>query len=212
MRIKWHGHSCFSIESGGKILLTDPFDKSVGYKIPNIEPDLVTESHQHFDHNAHHLLKGNFEVIKDPGEYARLGFSIRGYLTYHDTSRGAERGTNIIFDITTSEGIRVVHLGDLGAMPENDLFEKLQEIDVLLIPVGGVYTIEPAEAKALSDKLSPRVIIPMHFKTEALKFNLAPVEKFLGYFDNYYEEREELLVYRKEELSKLKVKVIKLKY
>ncbi|OAA31092.1 hypothetical protein AT15_08945 [Kosmotoga arenicorallina S304] len=211
MKIRWYGHSCFSIESTGKILLTDPFDRSVGYEIPAVEPDLVTESHQHFDHNAHNLLKGSFEVIKDPGEYARFGFAIRGYLTYHDSSRGAERGTNIIFDITVPEGIRVVHLGDLGTVPEKDLLEKLKEPDVLLIPVGGVYTIDSIKAKELCDELSPKVVIPMHFKTKSLKFNLAPVDEFLKYFNNY-EEREELLVKTREEFSKIKVRVIKLKY
>ncbi|AKI97192.1 MBL fold metallo-hydrolase [Kosmotoga pacifica] len=211
MRIKWHGHSCFSIESGGKILLTDPFDKSVGYKIPDVNPDLITESHQHFDHNAHHLLKGNFEVIDKLGEYSRDGFVIKGYLTYHDSSRGAERGTNIVFEFTTPDGIRILHLGDLGVILERDLINKVKNPDILMIPVGGVYTIGPSEAFDLSKELAPKIVIPMHFKTEALKFKLISPEDFLSHFDSY-EEKEELLITSREELSKLNMKVIKLKY
>lgn len=182
--MKWHGHSCFSIKSAGKILLTDPFDESVGYKIPNIEPDIITESHQHFDHNAHRLIEGKYEVITEPDERKLYDFTIKGYETFHDKESGVLRGDNIIFDIMTPEGFRVVHCGDLGHYPDPELVEKLKGTGILLLPVGGVYTISAKEAAKLAKEIAPSVVVPMHFRTPVLKFELEPVKNFLDFFDN----------------------------
>jgi L-ascorbate metabolism protein UlaG (beta-lactamase superfamily) len=184
MKITWFGHACFALEMEGKTIVTDPFDESVGYPIPNITADVVTESHQHFDHNAHHLVKGNFRVIDSPGTYTVNGIRIKGVETFHDPSHGRERGKNIVF-VFEGEGIKVCHLGDLGHVLTPTQVKEIGEVDVLLVPVGGTYTIGPKEAKEVADLLNAKIIIPMHYKTKYLKFNLLLVDDFLKLFDSY---------------------------
>ncbi len=178
MLIRWHGHACFTIESAGKTLLTDPFDSSVGYAIPDIEPDIVTESHQHFDHNAHHLLKGNFNLIKETGHFFVEGYRINGFLTYHDEFKGKKRGTNIIYEIITPDGFRIVHLGDLGESLSRELEQKLMHPDILMIPVGGIYTIGPKEAHNLANELKPSIVIPMAFQNKKPKIRAKGTGEF----------------------------------
>ena len=186
MRIRWFGHSCFLLEpsSGYPKILTDPFDDSVGYPIPNVEPDLITESHQHFDHNAHRFIKGKYDVLKRSGSFERDGIKITGILTYHDKSHGRERGENLVFRIEFPEGITVVHLGDLGHILDRKTVETLKPVNVLLIPVGGYFTIEPDEAKKVCEQLDPNIIIPMHYRTKYMNFPIKPVENFTRLFDN----------------------------
>lgn len=165
MLIEWYGHSCFRIAlENGKKIVTDPFDDTVGYDQPNIEADYVLESHQHHDHNCHKIIKGNYELIQKSGVYDLDGFSIKGYDTYHDKEAGAARGKDVIFTIH-AEGIVVCHMGDIGLVPDKELYDKIGRVDILMIPVGGFFTIDAAEAFAVVEKLQPNITLPMHYRT-----------------------------------------------
>lgn len=204
MKITWFGHACFLIEMEGIRIVTDPFDETVGYPIPNVTADVVTESHQHFDHNAHHLVRGNFRLIKEAGEYEIGKVKVKGIETYHDTKSGRERGKNIVF-VFEGEGMRVCHLGDLGHVPTNDQVRSIGEVDVLLVPVGGTFTIGPKEAKEVVNLIKPTVTIPMHYKTRYLKFNLLPVDDFLKLFEGYERAGKTLEFFEKPREKKVMV-------
>ncbi len=185
MKIRYLGHSAFVLTSDrGKKVLTDPYesgsyDGAVGYKPITERVDVVTASHEHADHFFTDGLPAGFEVVKTPGRHDVAGFSINGVKTYHDTSRGKERGTNIVFNIDV-DGVRVCHLGDLGHTLSGEEAAAVGEVDVLLVPVGGYFTIGPREALDVIKALGPTVVIPMHYKTDALNFPIAPVEDFLS--------------------------------
>lgn len=183
MKLTWFGHACFLIEHQNVRILTDPFDSSVGYKVPNVTVDIVTESHQHFDHNAHHLLKGDFQVVKEAGEYNFKSVKIKGVKTFHDESQGSKRGINIVF-VFQFEGWKLAHLGDLGHVLSPQQVEQIGQVNVLLVPVGGTFTIGPEEAKRVVEQLQPNVVVPMHYKTKYIRFDLRPVEDFLKSFTN----------------------------
>lgn len=179
MKIKWFGHSSFGIEYMNVKILTDPFNETVGYPLPNYQPDIITESHQHFDHNAHHLIKGKYILINTPGEHLSKGVKIIGLKTYHDKVKGRERGENIIFKFKFSDGLTAAHFGDLGHIPDDSVMKELENIDIVMIPVGGYYTIDAEEAKEIINILNPKIIIPMHFKTKYIKFPINTVENFI---------------------------------
>jgi L-ascorbate metabolism protein UlaG (beta-lactamase superfamily) len=183
MKIRWFGHACFLLEAeDGTKVITDPFDESVGYRIPEEKPDIVTVSHNHFDHNAVDLLQGNPEVVKDVGEREIKGIIFKGIKSFHDKSRGAERGTNTIF-VFALDGVRLCHLGDLGHLLSSEQQEEIGEVDVLFIPVGGTFTIDGREAREVSKQLNPKLIIPMHYKTESCSIGIDSYEKFLKGFE-----------------------------
>ncbi|MBL7073927.1 MBL fold metallo-hydrolase [candidate division KSB1 bacterium] len=184
MIITWLGHSAFLIKAeDGRKVLTDPYeagsyDGAVGYgKIEDVV-DVVIVSHEHPDHFDVKSLKGSPTVVKGVGTYKVGGFVFNGVATYHDQSRGRERGGNTIFSFDV-DGFRVCHLGDLGHVLSANEVASIGTVDVLFIPVGGFYTINADEAKRVVDQLNPRVVIPMHFKTEVLGFPIAPVDPFL---------------------------------
>jgi L-ascorbate metabolism protein UlaG (beta-lactamase superfamily) len=180
MKIRWYGHACFLFTSKDGIkVLTDPFDNSVGYPIPDVEPNIVTTSHEHFDHNAVNLLKGKFTTLKGKVEKEELGIKIKSISSYHDESLGSKRGENYIFVFTIDE-ITIAHLGDLGHILTKEDVEKLGKIDILCIPVGGIYTVDAKQAVEIVEKVNPKIVIPMHYKTSHLKFDLAPVDNFLS--------------------------------
>lgn len=184
MKITWHGHSSFLIESSTGIkLLTDPFDESVGYNVFKKDVDLVTISHQHFDHNYTKSIKNNPRIIKDIGSYSYDNINIKGILSYHDHDLGAKRGENIIYVIEV-DGFRICHLGDLGHTLSKEILDKIGAIDVLLIPVGGNYTIDGKEAMKVATSINSNIIIPMHYKTPYLSFPLDGVEPFITAMNN----------------------------
>ena len=211
MKIRWFGHACFSLESMGKTILIDPFDESVGYQIPDITPDVVLESHQHFDHAAHNLVKGDFELVGDPSSREIAGFAIKGYRSFHDEQHGSKRGDNILFEVTTPEGIRVLHCGDLGHMLSEDTIEKLKEPHVFMVPVGGVYTIDGKIAADLCKLVYPNIVIPMHYKTPPLKFGLSSANEFLESFEDI-EEKKDLSISSPADVEEFRCKVIVLDY
>jgi L-ascorbate metabolism protein UlaG (beta-lactamase superfamily) len=181
MEITWYGHSCFLIkDSNEKRLLTDPYDRSLGYIMPNESVDIVLISHQHFDHNYSEELPGTPCIITDCGLHNVSNISINGIPSYHDKVHGAKRGENIIFIFEMDE-LRLCHLGDLGHLLTDEDINSIGEIDVLFIPVGGNYTIDGKEASIITKSLSPKIVIPMHYKTSTLSFPLEGVEHFVKY-------------------------------
>lgn len=182
MYISQLGHSCFKIQDkqgpGGITVITDPFDKSTGLKMPSLEADIVTVSHDHHDHNNTGAIRGNPFIINSAGEYDIKGIMIEGVESYHDDKQGAERGKNIIYRIEIDD-ITVAHLGDLGQVLDNKQLEKLVGVDILLIPVGGIYTLDAKKAVEVVSQIEPRIVIPMHYKVKGLKININGVDKFV---------------------------------
>lgn len=180
MKIKWLGHSCFLLTSNRGIkILTDPFDEKVGYSAPSVEADIVTVSHGHYDHSNTNAVKGSFEIINKSGSYLSKGVEIKGVQTFHDEQKGQKRGGNIVFRLGI-DGVRLCHCGDLGHVLTEEQAKEIGKIDVLLVPVGGTYTIDADGAIKVMKLLKPAITIPMHFKTEALTFSLDGANKFLA--------------------------------
>lgn len=188
MIIRWLGHACFHCQGEGISLLTDPFDEEVGYPLPQVEADIVTVSHDHYDHNAVSLLPGDPEVVREAGNYHFQSLEIKGFPVFHDEVRGAKRGENIIF-VWEMDGLRLCHLGDLGHLLDEATVKNIGEIDILMVPVGGVFTIDAREARDVVAQLQPRLVIPMHYKTPALSFELDVAEKFTLYFDRVQQDK-----------------------
>lgn len=183
MKIKWYGHSAFLIttESGTRIII-DPYQSgafggALAYGKIAEEADIVLSSHDHDDHNYVGDIKGKFNLIKTPGDHTQAGVNVQGIPTFHDQSGGKERGQNIIF-VIEADGLRIAHLGDLGHVLDKEVLDKMGRLDVLLAPVGGFYTIDPAEATKIVNDVGPAVTIPMHFKTGKCDFPIAPVTEF----------------------------------
>jgi L-ascorbate metabolism protein UlaG (beta-lactamase superfamily) len=181
VEIRWLGHACFLITAGdGTRILTDPFDDTVGYDLPTVPADIVTVSHAHFDHSNVGVVQGSPEVMNSPGDRWFGGVRIRGVQTCHDTKGGALRGNNIVFIIETDD-IAICHAGDLGHVPSDETAKSIGRVDVLLIPVGGTYTLDAKGAHEAVRKLDPRIVIPMHYKTPDLKMTeLDSAERFLA--------------------------------
>ena len=179
MKIKWLGHACFLLtaESGVRVL-ADPFDDKVGYPLPQVEVDIVTVSHSHSDHSYTQALRGNFSVFDQAGLFECQGIGIQGFSTFHDAEQGAIRGLNLVFKITM-DGISVLHCGDLGHILSVELAREIGRVDVLLVPVGGRYTIDCNQAFELTRLLNPAITIPMHYQTPVLTFPIQPVDPFL---------------------------------
>jgi len=179
MKITWYGHSCFKITTNSTVIVTDPFSKDIGLKPPHCEADIVTVSHDHYDHNNISALRGTPFVINGPGKYEFKGKEIQGIESFHDNKKGEERGLNTIFTIKI-EDIKICHLGDLGQEKlTNEQLEDLGEIDVLIIPIGGVYTIGGEEAVNIINQIEPKIVIPAHYKIPHLTIKLEGIETFL---------------------------------
>jgi L-ascorbate metabolism protein UlaG (beta-lactamase superfamily) len=201
MIITWLGHSCFKIQdkngAEGVTLVTDPFDKSVGIKVPSLEADIVTVSHDHGDHSNLSAVKGKPFVVDTPGEYEVKGVCIEGVAAKHDDKEGIERGSDVMFRIDM-EGITVVHLGDLGHVLDSKQVEKLAGTDILLLPVGGNYTIDAKKAVEVVSQLEPRIVIPMHYKIEGVKMDIEEVDKFVKEMGLEPRREDKLKISRKD--------------
>lgn len=157
------GHSSFKIKGKKATIITDPFNpQMVGIKFPKNEANVVTVSHNHEDHNFVEGVSGDAIVVQGPGEYEIKGVKIIGIPSFHDDKNGQERGKNTIYHIEADD-ITIAHLGDLGHKLGDSAIEFLNGVDVLMIPVGGIYTINPATAAAIITSLEPSIIIPMHY-------------------------------------------------
>lgn len=163
MNIRYLGHSSFALTGKNAKIVTDPFDsKMVGISYPSVTADVVTVSHDHPDHNATSAVGGDPVVLRIPGEYERKGARIYGYSSYHDDAKGLERGKNVIFKYVV-DGVVLLHVGDLGHLPDDALLEKLKDADILFVPVGGIYTIDKEMAKSLVTMIAPSIVVPMHY-------------------------------------------------
>jgi L-ascorbate metabolism protein UlaG (beta-lactamase superfamily) len=168
MTIEYLGHSSFKITFKSGSVVTDPFDKAdVGLKFPKTVADIVTVSHNHSDHNKTENVSDFKKILEGPGEYDINGISITAIASYHDDNKGEERGKNTIF-VFEAEDLRIAHLGDLGHTLSEKQMSAIGEVDVLMIPVGGVYTIDDTKAAEVARGLEPNFIIPMHFKKEGM--------------------------------------------
>lgn len=172
MYITWNGHSSFKIQGDKVTVVTDPYDKSIGLTLPRLSADIVTISHDHDDHNNSSAVKGVDDgkpfIIEKPGEYEIKEVFIYGIPSFHDDTQGADRGINTIYRIEI-DGISIAHLGDLGHDLEPKQLERLEGVDIVMIPVGGTYTIDAKQASSVISKLEPRIVIPMHYHIPSLK-------------------------------------------
>jgi L-ascorbate metabolism protein UlaG (beta-lactamase superfamily) len=178
MDIVWYGHSCFRIsERGQATIVTDPFDKDLGYEIPRLKADIVTVSHDAPGHNYLIAVKGYEHMISGPGEYEIGGVFILGVATYDQTLENPRRNVVYVFDYNS---LIVAHLGDLDHVPNQSMVDALGPIDVALIPVGGGKGLSSSQAAEVVSLLEPSIVVPMHYRTEALLgLELDPVDRFL---------------------------------
>ena len=181
MKIKWLGHASFLIssETGVKII-TDPYPQGSGlsYVPINEAADVVTMSHDHFDHNNVSSVPGKPQIITGSGNTNVKGIQFNGIAAHHDQSQGKERGANTIFCFSV-DGVKLCHLGDLGHRLSQEQIDEIGGIDILLVPIGGVFTIDAKMAGAVVDDLKPRVAIPMHYKTDKCDWPLNTVDDFV---------------------------------
>jgi len=186
MKITWFGHSCFRVElSSGIKIITDPYKPqaysgAVKYMPIGESADIVTVSHHHADHDFTEGVPAK-EVFDKEGTYAVGDIKIETVASYHDDTHGSQRGKNLIFIINT-EGLRLAHFGDLGTLDID--YGKLTGLDIVMVPVGGVFTVSYKDAAVLLDKLQPKIFIPMHFKTRKIEFDIDGVDKFIEGKDN----------------------------
>lgn len=181
MDISYLGHSAFRIKTKSASIVTDPFDNAIGLKFPKVSADIVTISHDHHDHNNAGAVGDVKKVVEGPGEYEIMGVSIIGLASFHDDKKGEERGKNTVF-IFEAEGLRIAHFGDLGHTLSEKFYEEMGDIDIALLPVGGVYTIDSNSAAEIVKTLEPSIVIPMHYQTEGLDpkafSDLEDIDKF----------------------------------
>jgi len=202
MIITWLGQSAFKLQdkigSDGVTVVTDPYGKETGLKMPSFEADIITVSHDHTDHNNIDALRGAPFIIDCAGEYDTKGILIEGIDSYHDEEEGKLRGGNIIYRIEIDD-ISIVHLGDLGHVLNNEQLEKLVGTDILLIPVGGKDTLDAKKAVEVISQIEPRLVIPMHYKVDGLAYeDLDSIEKFIKEIGIEPSREEKLKISKKD--------------
>jgi len=179
MRLEWIGHACFQLAAqDGTTVITDPYDESVGIDMVPLQADLITMSHEHHDHCETSMIVGRPVIARGTQEVQVGSVMAKAVSSYHDDAQGAKRGPNAIriFEI---DGMKVVHMGDQGCMPDAAALQAIAGADVMMIPVGGTYTVDAREAKAIVDCAKPRCVIPMHVKTRRCPYPIAKVDGFL---------------------------------
>ena len=179
MKLKWLGHSCFELTLPGGVIVTDPYDDTVGYPPLHVRADAILSSHDHFDHNYFAAVEGDPAILNAPGFRETCGATITAVPSFHDDARGAKRGENLIH-LIEAEGLRVAHLGDLGHQPETDEQRAaLSNLDVMLIPIGGTFTLDTPAAVKLIEAFKPRCAIAMHFRNRYCHFNITDEAEFV---------------------------------
>mgnify|MGYP001140503062 CR=1 FL=1 len=218
MTIIWHGQSCFQITAtrnkGEQVsILIDPFSDEIGLKFPKLTADILLITHNHYDHNNIKAVSApttNSQpfLISGSGEYEIKNVSIEGIHSWHDTSEGEEQGGNTVY-IIEAEDLKLCHLGDFGQkeLTEEQL-EKIGEVDILMIPIGGIYTISAKEAVKVMSQLEPKVIIPMHYQIPKLKIKLDGLDKFLKMLGIKSITPENKLSIKKKDISPEEVKIV----
>ena len=177
-KIEWLGHCCFRITTGDGIrILIDPFDDSIGYRVPDYNCDVLLLSHGHYDSGAYHLVPKPYELIDMKGEGSAAGIGFKAFECDHDTNKGKDFGKVLIF-VFEIEGIKYGYFSHIGVMPRGWQVEEIGRIDVAFVPVGGIFALGASQAKALCDTVRAKIIFPMHFKTDVLNFTLAGITEF----------------------------------
>ena len=213
MNISWYGHSWFKIQTKAKrggedvVIITDPFDKSIGLRRPQGQANIVTVSHNHNDHNDTELLKGDFFVADSPGEFSIQGVTIEGISSFHDNKEGLDRGRNTIFVFET-EDLRVCHLGDLGHELTEDQIDAIGDVDILMIPIGGTYTLDAKGAKKVVGQIEPKIIIPMHYKIDGLTIELDDETEFCNELGTTIKDKLSRISLKKKDLEDVENKVM----
>lgn len=178
MDITWLGHSCFRIRGNQAVIITDPFPPGLGFTLGKQTADIVTISHPHPSHSYAQGVNESHRLVKGPGEYEISDVLILGITAYHDAVNGKSKGKNTVY-LMEVDGVNICHLGDIGHVLSDDQIEELGNVDILLIPVGGVSTINASMAAQTVRKVEPKIVIPMHYKTDKSTRDLEPVENFL---------------------------------
>ena len=192
MKIRYLGHSSFLLtESTGTAIVCDPYGDAVGFSMPAVSADAVTVSHHHFDHDNVKAVGGNPVILDREQGYELPGVVINAVKRFHDDRLGALRGENVIFKFRM-DGLDVCHLGDLGEECSSELIEAILPVNILLIPVGGNYTIDAAMAKEYVDRIMPDVVIPMHYRVKGCEVDIDKVDEFISLFDDESAECEEV--------------------
>ena len=186
MKIKWLGHSAFLITSANNIkIVTDPYTtgNGINYSPINETSDIVTVSHVHSDHSNISAIKGSPIILREKGTYLVKGVEIKAVPVHHDGTLGSQRGSNLVFCLKV-DGILVCHAGDLGHILSPRQIEEIGPVDVLMLPVGGFYTLNAQEAHLVAQSLKPHIVIPMHYKTPGTEYSIAGVQLFLKDLQN----------------------------
>ena len=204
MLIQWFGQACIKVTTkpglnGEVVAVFDPFDpKATGLSLPKLTADVVVVSHNHPDHNYLAGVHGEYFLINEPGEYEVKQTFFYGIPGYHDANEGTERGAITMY-LMESEGLSIAHLSDIGQGElTSEQLEYLEGVDILMLPVGGVYTVNAKQAAAIVGQVEPRIIIPLHYKLPGLKYDLEPVEKFVKELGLKAETMDKLKIVKKD--------------
>lgn len=181
LELTWYGQSMFAVCGGGVTVVVDPVPSEVGYRYDPVAADLVLITHGHFDHNYLAGVSGNPQTISASGSFDVSGLRVSGIDSFHDASRGTERGPIVIYSWEQA-GLKLAHFGDLGEEPGPDVMKKFKRLDIAMIPVGGVFTIDGEQAARFARNLAPAVVVPMHYGTRDCSIPLDPVDEFTRRF------------------------------
>lgn len=211
MIITWYGQSCFKIQSGELSLVIDPFSKEIGLTPPRSRTDILLVSHSHFDHANIETIPEGYFLIDGPGEYEIKGTAINGFPAFHDSQQGKELGLTAVYAIEI-EGIKICHLGDFGEEKISpELLEKIGEVDILMVPVGGKFTLDAEAAANAVSRIEPKIVIPMHYHIPGLKVKLNGVDEFLKEMGAGKKTPQEKLTIKKKDLEGKETEVVVLK-
>ncbi len=208
MIIHWLGQACFKIQTANKTLIIDPYDEKIGFTLPKIDADIILMTHSHYDHSNSAAFPSATTIIKEPGEYTVDDITIKGIQTFHDDVGGQKRGLNTIYRIE-SEGVSLLHMGDFGESElRSETLESIGAVDILMIPVGGTYTIDGIQAAEMAKKIDAKIVIPMHYFIPGLTIPLDNAEQFLHTMGASNAESQQFLEITKESILEMKQGVV----
>jgi L-ascorbate metabolism protein UlaG (beta-lactamase superfamily) len=216
MHIIWHGQSFFQIlaaraKAEQVSIAIDPFDESTGLKPPSFSADILLITHDHSDHNNKKIIKGEPLTIEGPGEYESKEIYIMGIPSWHDEKEGKEKGANAIYVIDAEE-MRICHLGDFGQKElTTEQIEKIGDVDILMVPVGGNFTLDAKGAAKVIAQIEPRIVIPMHYHLPNMKIKLDGVDQFLKEMGKKTVESQPKLLIKKKDLPAEETNIVVLK-
>jgi L-ascorbate metabolism protein UlaG (beta-lactamase superfamily) len=205
--VTWYGHGCFRLRGRGAAVVNDPYPPALGTRLPRLEADLVTISHEHDNHNYVRALAKDPFLIRDPGEYEVAGVTVIGVPTFHDVKRGEVHGRNTVY-LLDIDDVTVCHLGDLGHPLDDRALERLGKVDVLLVPVGGGATLDATRGAEVVRQIEPRYVVPMHYALPQLQVELQPIDRFLEEMGVESHERQPKLTVQASSSSEGETKVV----